>query len=159
GEGTVANYVISMAKSVSDILEPAILLKEAGLFSPGERPRSQMRLIPLFETIGDLRASPTVMGEYFDSKFGRAIIAEQNDLQEVMIGYSDSNKDGGYVTSNWEIRSAIDKLIALGKSRGIRMRFFHGRGGTVGRGGGPSFEAIRALPAGATDAGIRVTEQ
>jgi phosphoenolpyruvate carboxylase len=159
GKGTVGNYVISMAKSVSDILEPAILLKEAGLFSPGERPVCQLRIIPLFETIGDLRASPKVMGDYFDSHLGRAIIAGQGDLQEVMIGYSDSNKDGGYVTSNWEIRSAIDKLIALGKSRGIAMRFFHGRGGTVGRGGGPSFEAIRALPPGATDTGIRVTEQ
>src|SRR5262249_52477110 len=107
GEGTVANYVISMAKSVSDILEPAILLKEAGLFSPGERPRCAVRIIPLFETIEDLRASPEIMRDYLDSKLGRAILAGQSDLQEVMIGYSDSNKDGGYVTSNWEIRSAI----------------------------------------------------
>ncbi len=159
GEGAVTNYVISKAESVSDILEPAILLKEAGLFSPGERPHSAMRIIPLFETIEDLRSSPEIMREYFDLKLGRAILSSQSDLQEVMIGYSDSNKDGGYVTSNWEIRSAIVKLIALGKSRGIGMRFFHGRGGTVGRGGGPSFEAIRALPAGATNAGIRVTEQ
>ena len=159
GERTVANYVISKAESVSDILEPAILLKEAGLFAPGDRPRTSVRIIPLFETIEDLRASANVMRAYFDLKLGRAIVASQNDLQEVMIGYSDSNKDGGYVTSNWEIRSAIVKLIALGKSYGVRMRFFHGRGGTVGRGGGPSFEAIRALPGGATEAGIRVTEQ
>src|SRR4029077_17890025 len=115
--------------------------------------------IPLFETIEDLRASPQIMEQFFDSTLGRAILAAQDDLQEVMIGYSDSNKDGGYVTSNWEIRSAIVSLIALAKSRGIRLRFFHGRGGTVGRGGGPSFEATRALPAGAVGGGIRITEQ
>jgi phosphoenolpyruvate carboxylase len=87
------------------------------------------------------------------------MIAAQQNLQEVMIGYSDSNKDGGYVTSNWEIYSGIARLVALGKKRGIRMRFFHGRGGAVGRGGGSSFDAIRALPAEASAHGIRITEQ
>jgi phosphoenolpyruvate carboxylase len=87
------------------------------------------------------------------------MIAAQDNLQEVMIGYSDSNKDGGYVTSNWEIYSGIARLVALGKERGIRMRFFHGRGGAVGRGGGSSFDAIRALPAEASAHGIRITEQ
>ena len=159
GDDAVANYVISKAASVSDILEVTMLLKEAGLFAPGNQPRCALRIIPLFETIEDLRASPKIMAEFFDSSFGRAVLAAQDDLQEVMIGYSDSNKDGGYVTSNWEIRSAIVKLIALAKSRGIRLRFFHGRGGTVGRGGGPSFEATRALPAGAVGGGMRVTEQ
>src|SRR5665213_1647815 len=89
----------------------------------------------------------------------RAIIAAQDNLQEVMIGYSDSNKDGGYVTSNWETRSAIGRLITLGHARGVDLRFFHGRGGAVGRGGGSSFEAIQALPKGAVARGIRITEQ
>ena len=159
GGRTVANYVISKAESVSDLLEVAILLKEAGLFVPGEEPRCGLRIVPLFETIEDLRASPRVMAAFFDLPLARAILAAQDDLQEVMIGYSDSNKDGGYVTSNREIRSAVVGLVALAKSRGLRLRLFHGRGGTVGRGGGPSFEATRALPAGAVDGGIRVTEQ
>ena len=115
--------------------------------------------MPLFETIEDLRHSAAVMGDYFDPPLVRAMIAGQDNLQEVMIGYSDSNKDGGYVTSNWEIYAGIARLVALGKARGIRMRFFHGRGGAVGRGGGSSFDAIRALPAGASAHGIRITEQ
>ena len=159
GDSAVENYVISMAKSVSDILEVAILLKEAGLFVPGAKPNASLRIIPLFETIEDLRASERIMGAYFDLPLARAILSAQGDLQEVMIGYSDSNKDGGYVTSNWEIRSALVRLIALAKSRGLRVRFFHGRGGSVGRGGGPSFEATRAFPVGAVQGGIRVTEQ
>ena len=159
GDDAVANYVISKAASVSDMLEVALMLKESGLFQPGGRPRCALRIIPLFETIEDLRASPEIMEQFFDSALGRAILTAQDDLQEIMIGYSDSNKDGGYVTSNWEIRSAIVRLIALAKSRSIRLRFFHGRGGTVGRGGGSSFEATRALPAGAVCSGMRVTEQ
>ena len=159
GASAVENYVISMAKNVSDLLEVAILLKEAGLFAPGAPPRVDLRIVPLFETISDLRACPRVMSEFFDSPLGRAIVASQDNLQEVMIGYSDSNKDGGYVTSNWEIRSAIVRLLEVAKTRGIKLRFFHGRGGTVGRGGGSSFEATRALPVGAVDTGLRVTEQ
>jgi phosphoenolpyruvate carboxylase len=159
GDTAVENYVISKAESVSDMLEVAILLKEAGLFVPDHRPHAALRIVPLFETIEDLRGSARVMAEYFDLPLARAILASQDELQEVMIGYSDSNKDGGYVTSNWEIRSALVRLIALAKARGLRLRFFHGRGGTVGRGGGPSFEATRALPEGAVTGGIRVTEQ
>ncbi len=159
GDRAVENYVISMAKSVSDLLEVATLLKEAGLFTPGSKPHMALRIVPLFETIEDLRGSANVMAAYFDLPLAAAILSGQDDLQEIMIGYSDSNKDGGYVTSNWEIRSAIVRLIALTNSRGLRVRFFHGRGGTVGRGGGPSFEATRALPAGAVTGGIRVTEQ
>jgi phosphoenolpyruvate carboxylase len=159
GDSAVENYVISMAKSVSDLLEVAILLREAGLFAPGNRPHMALRIVPLFETIADLRGSANVMAAYFDLPMARAILSGQDELQEIMIGYSDSNKDGGYVTSNWEIRAAIVRLIELTRQRGIRVRFFHGRGGTVGRGGGPSFEATRALPAGAVAGGIRVTDQ
>lgn len=159
GPGAIANYVISKAGSVSDMLEVAILLKEAGLFTPGEAPACALRIVPLFETIDDLRASARIMADYFDLPLARAILEGQGRLQEVMIGYSDSNKDGGYVTSNWEIRTAINGLLALGAARGVDMRFFHGRGGAVGRGGGSSFEAIQALPAGAVRRGIRITEQ
>jgi phosphoenolpyruvate carboxylase len=159
GDGAVANYVISKASTPSDMLETAIIMKEAGLFLPGIEPKASLRIVPLFETIDDLRHSADVMAEYFDQPLVRAMIAAQDNLQEVMIGYSDSNKDGGYVTSNWEIRAGIDGLVALGRTRGIRMRFFHGRGGAVGRGGGSSFDAIRALPQGASHNGIRITEQ
>jgi phosphoenolpyruvate carboxylase len=159
GAGAIANYVISKAASVSDMLEVAILLKEAGLFTPGEAPACALRIVPLFETIDDLRASAQVMAAYFDLAIARAMLEGQGRLQEVMIGYSDSNKDGGYVTSNWEIRTAINGLLTLGAARGIDMRFFHGRGGAVGRGGGSSYEAIQALPAGANRRGIRITEQ
>ena len=113
----------------------------------------------LFETIEDLRQSAAVMADYFSAPLVRDMITAQGNIQEVMIGYSDSNKDGGYITSNWEIYSGIARLVSLGKERGIRMRFFHGRGGAVGRGGGSSFDAIRALPAGASAHGIRITEQ
>ena len=159
GPGAIANYVISKATSPSDMLEVAILLKEAGLFTPGEAPASGLRIVPLFETIEDLHASDATMAAYLDLPIARAIIAAQDNLQEVMIGYSDSNKDGGYVTSNWETRSAIGRLITLGHARGVDLRFFHGRGGAVGRGGGSSFEAIQALPRGAVVRGIRITEQ
>jgi phosphoenolpyruvate carboxylase len=159
GDRAVANYVISKAASVSDLLETALLMKEAGLLVPGPAPAASLRIIPLFETIEDLRRSVTIMGAYFDAPAAQAMIAGQGGLQEIMIGYSDSNKDGGYVTSNWEIYSGISRLVALGNKRGIKMRFFHGRGGAVGRGGGSSFDAIRALPAGASAHGLRITEQ
>ena len=159
GANSICNYIISKAASVSDMLEVAILLKEAGLFIPGETPTCALRIIPLFETIDDLRASAEVMTAYFDLSLVRAVLEGQGRMQEVMIGYSDSNKDGGYVTSNWEIRTAINNLLTLARARGIDMRFFHGRGGAVGRGGGSSFEAIQAQPRGAVWRGIRITEQ
>jgi phosphoenolpyruvate carboxylase len=159
GPGAISHYVISKAASVSDLLETAVLMKEAGLFAPGDAPRCALRIIPLFETIDDLRASAAVMSAWFDLPLARAVLAGQGGLQEVMIGYSDSNKDGGYVTSNCEIRAAISALLALGRAKGVDLRFFHGRGGAVGRGGGSSVEAIQALPAGAVRRGIRITEQ
>ena len=159
GTCSIANYVISKTQSVSDLLETALLMKEAGLLTPGRKPGASLRIVPLFETIDDLRASAEVMGAYFKLPAARAVLEAQGGVQEVMIGYSDSNKDGGYLTSNWETRSAIARLTALGGARGIKMRFFHGRGGAVGRGGGSSFDAIRALPADASAIGIRITEQ
>ncbi|MGC9953054.1 MAG: phosphoenolpyruvate carboxylase [Rhizomicrobium sp.] len=159
GDGCIANYVISKTQSISDLLETALLLKEAGLLAPGKKPSAALRIVPLFETIDNLRASADVMGAYFDLPAVRAMLDGQGGIQEVMIGYSDSNKDGGYLTSNWETRSAIARLTALARARGIKMRFFHGRGGAVGRGGGSSSDAIRALPADASAIGIRITEQ
>jgi len=157
GDGAVANYVISKTASVSDLLETALLMKEAGQFTPGDKPHAALHIVPLFETIEDLKASADMMGTYFDLPLVRAMLG--GGTQEVMIGYSDSNKDGGYLTSNWEIRAGIARLTALGEARNIKMRFFHGRGGAVGRGGGSSSDAIRALPAGASASGIRITEQ
>jgi phosphoenolpyruvate carboxylase len=159
GQEAVANYVISKTTSVSDLLETAVLMKEAGLFTPGETPKAALKLIPLFETVDDLRASADTMEAYFALPLVRAMLDGQGRVQEVMIGYSDSNKDGGYLTSNWEIRAGIARLTEFGRARGIAMRFFHGRGGAVGRGGGSSSAAIRALPAFATTHGIRITEQ
>ena len=137
----------------------ALLLKEAGLFVPGQTPTCALRIVPLFETIADLEASDAVMAEYLDLAPIRAVLAGQDHLQEVMIGYSDSNKDGGYITSTWSIRTGIARLLQTAASRQVRLRFFHGRGGAVGRGGGSSFEAILSLPAGAVEAGVRITEQ
>jgi phosphoenolpyruvate carboxylase len=159
GKNCIAIYNISMAQAVSDMLETALLLREAGLFDPGPEPKAGLRIVPLFETVEDLRGSAETMGAYFDLPFVMPMLKAQANVQEVMIGYSDSNKDGGYLTSAWETRACIARLVALGRRRGVSMRFFHGRGGTVGRGGGPAAEAIRALPEGASDAGIRITEQ
>ena len=160
GAGTVANYVISKSESVSDLLETCILLKEAGLFVPGEQAATGAAGDPAVRDNQRLaQLSPPSCASFLLCRLARAMLTAQNNLQEVMIGYSDSNKDGGYVTSNYEIRAAIRGLLAEAKNAGYRLRFFHGRGGTVGRGGGPSFEATRALPEGAVANGIRVTEQ
>ncbi|HUO97342.1 MAG TPA: phosphoenolpyruvate carboxylase [Rhizomicrobium sp.] len=159
GAGAIANYVISRTESVSDLLETAALMKESGLFTPGEVPRAALRIVPLFETVADLRAGTDIMRAWFSQPFVRRLLEGQGSVQEVMIGYSDSNKDGGYFTSNWEIRSAVTGLTELGIQNGISMRFFHGRGGAVGRGGGSSFDAIRALPCETSATGIRITEQ
>ncbi|MDR3528480.1 MAG: phosphoenolpyruvate carboxylase [Rhizomicrobium sp.] len=159
GDGAITNYVISHTESISDFLEAAILMKESGLFVPGETPRGALRIVPLFETIRDLRAADDIMRGWLEMPFVRRLLEGQGSVQEAMIGYSDSNKDGGYLTSNWEIRTSIARLTYLAAARGIRMRFFHGRGGAVGRGGGSSFDAIRALPCNASGSGIRITEQ
>ena len=159
GSGAISNYVISKTTSVSDMLEVAVLLKEVGLLVPGPEPVSALRIVPLFETIADLEASHRIMGDLLDLGPVISILRGQDGLQEVMIGYSDSNKDGGYVTSTWAIRTAIARLVETTRRRDVRVRFFHGRGGAVGRGGGSSFDAILSLPAGAVEAGVRITEQ
>ncbi|MFZ5558919.1 MAG: phosphoenolpyruvate carboxylase [Pseudomonadota bacterium] len=159
--GTVAvpNYVVSKADEVSDLLEVAVLLKEVGLVQPGEAPESRLNLIPLFETIGDLRRCGDVMDAAFSLPAYRSMVRSRGDVQEVMLGYSDSNKDGGFLTSNWELYKAQRTLVEVFHRHGVRLRLFHGRGGTVGRGGGPSYQAIRAQAPGTVRGQIRLTEQ
>jgi len=159
GPRAIRQYVISKTESVSDLLEVAVMLKEAGLVVPGESPASALQVVPLFETIGDLRRAPETMGAWFALPEARSIVASLGGVQEVMLGYSDSNKDGGYVTSNWELYKAEVELVAVFRAAGVRLRFFHGRGGTVGRGGGPSYEAILAQPPGSVQGELRLTEQ
>jgi len=159
GRAVIQNYIISKTDSVSDLLEVALLLKEAGLLTPGARPSSRLNIIPLFETIDDLRGCARIMDELLSMPAYRSLVASREDLQEVMLGYSDSNKDGGFLTSNWELYKAELALSALFARHGVRLRLFHGRGGTVGRGGGPSHLAILAQPPGSVNGQIRLTEQ
>ena len=159
GPGAIRQYVISKTDSVSDLLEVAVLLKEAGIVEPGTAPRSRVQIVPLFETIGDLQRCPATMREWFAIPAARSLVASLGDAQEVMLGYSDSNKDGGYVTSNWELYKAERALVDVFREAGVKLRFFHGRGGTVGRGGGPSYEAILAQPPGSVQGELRLTEQ
>ncbi len=159
GPDAIRQYVISKTDSVSDLLEVAVLLKEVGLVTPGPRPASRLQIVPLFETIADLQRSPATMRAWFAIPAARSLVASLGDVQEVMLGYSDSNKDGGYVTSNWELYKSESALVEVFRAAGVRLRFFHGRGGTVGRGGGPSYEAILAQPRGSVQGELRLTEQ
>ena len=163
GEAALPNAIISKTDGVSDLLELALLLKEAGLLLPaaGERtaPQLAMNIIPLFETIDDLRRAPAVMDRILGLPAYRALVATRRDEHEIMLGYSDSNKDGGFLTSGWELYQAEIGLSEVFARHGVRLRLFHGRGGSVGRGGGPSYEAILAQPAGAVSGQIRITEQ
>ena len=160
GRDAVPHCIISMCTSVSDLLEPMILLKEVGLIRPnGSQPTGSVDVIPLFETIEDLQAGADVLRAAWDIPVYRAYVSARGDLQEVMLGYSDSNKDGGYFAANWALYDAEVAIVAAAKDNDIRLRLFHGRGGTVGRGGGPSYEAILAQPSGAVQGSVRVTEQ
>ncbi|MDP8914581.1 MAG: phosphoenolpyruvate carboxylase [Pseudomonadota bacterium] len=158
GPAAITTYVISKAESISDLLEVNILLKEAGLWRPGGPPRAAIMAVPLFETIGDLENAPAVMRDWFVLP-EIAGATRARGYQEVMVGYSDSNKDGGYLTSVWSLHQASRALASMFEEAGIAMQLFHGRGGAVGRGGGSSFAAIRAQPAGTVQGRIRITEQ
>ncbi|MEO8143594.1 MAG: phosphoenolpyruvate carboxylase [Betaproteobacteria bacterium] len=157
GSAALPHYVISKAASVSDLLEVALLLKEVGLFTLDKG--LAMDIVPLFETIADLENARGVMRAAFAMSAYRNWVAGRGNVQEVMLGYSDSNKDGGYLTANWALYKAQRALVEVHRDAGVRMRLFHGRGGTVGRGGGPAYDAIRAQPSGAVDGAIRLTEQ
>jgi phosphoenolpyruvate carboxylase len=156
GSAALPNYVISKCQSVSDLLEVALLLKEVGLASPS---RLAMNIVPLFETIHDLERCAEVMRTAFRLPIYQRWLNVRGRWQEVMLGYSDSNKDGGFVTANWMLYRAELGLVEACHDFDVKLRLFHGRGGTVGRGGGPSYDAILAQPAGSVNGAIRVTEQ
>jgi len=159
GAHALPNYIISNANGVSDVLEVALLLKEAGMMQPGMPAKLDINIIPLFETIADLRGCCATMQELFAIPAYREMLESRGNVQEIMLGYSDSNKDGGYLTSNWELYKAEVGLVRVFETHGIKLRLFHGRGGTVGRGGGPSYQAILAQPPGSVQGQIRITEQ
>jgi phosphoenolpyruvate carboxylase len=158
GKAAVPNYVISKTNGVSDLLEVGLLLKEAGLLRPRER-ELDVNIVPLFETIADLRNCGSIMDEFLAVPEYLCLLEGRGRAQEVMLGYSDSNKDGGFLTSGWELYKAEIALIDTFRRHGITLRLFHGRGGSVGRGGGPSYQAILAQPSGAVQGQIRITEQ
>src|SRR6266446_3119604 len=157
GADVIPQCIISMCKGMSDMLEVALLLKEVGLVNPSGR--SAINIVPLFETIEDLQASAGIMDRMLSMHDYRKLVDSRGGVQEVMLGYSDSNKDGGFVTSGWELYKAEIGLIEVFERHHVRLRLFHGRGGSVGRGGGPSYEAIIAQPGGAVNGQIRITEQ
>ncbi len=163
GTAALPNCIISKTDGVSDLLELALLLKESGLLRPGAQPQLDVNIIPLFETIEDLQKSAATMDGLFKTPAYRELLAGRAGTkmpeQEVMLGYSDSNKDGGFLTSGWELYKAEIELTQVCQEHGVRLRLFHGRGGSVGRGGGPSYHAILAQPAGAVSGQIRLTEQ
>ncbi|WP_425303132.1 phosphoenolpyruvate carboxylase [Nocardia wallacei] len=162
GPDTVPNSIISMCTSVSDVLEAALLLKESGILDPGDAdtpPTSPTGVVPLFETIDDLRQGADTLVAALEVPAYHRLVAARGMQQEVMLGYSDSNKDGGYLAANWALYRAELDLVEAARKTGIRLRLFHGRGGTVGRGGGRSYDAILAQPAGAVRGSLRLTEQ
>jgi len=156
GDDVIRQTIISHATSVSDMLELAILLKEVGLV---DKERARVQIVPLFETIEDLDHSEETMREYLSLGLAKKWIASRNNYQEIMLGYSDSNKDGGYLSSCWTLYKAQQQLTAIGDEFGVKVTFFHGRGGTVGRGGGPTYEAITSQPLKSIKDRIRLTEQ
>ncbi len=159
GVQAIDTYIVSMTKSPSDLLSILVFAKDCGLAHFGESISSSINVVPLFETIDDLRHAPDLMQKLLDEPLYRAYLESRGNLQEIMIGYSDSGKDGGIVTSNWELYKAQRRLVALSEQYGIKLRLFHGRGGTIGRGGGPTHRAILSQPPGTVDGSIKITEQ
>ncbi|MEY8463762.1 phosphoenolpyruvate carboxylase [Streptococcus merionis] len=156
GEDVIKQTIISHTESVSDMLELAIMLKEAGLM---DAECARVQIVPLFETIEDLENANPIMKEYLQIPMVQKWIQANHGYQEIMLGYSDSNKDGGYLSSGWTLYKAQQDLTRIGKQFGVAITFFHGRGGTVGRGGGPSYDAITSQPFGSINDRIRLTEQ
>ena len=156
GNNIIKQNIISHTTSISDLLELAIMLKEVGLVGSDF---ARLQLVPLFETIEDLENSYEIMDNYLTLDIVKKWVKDNKDYQEIMLGYSDSNKDGGYLSSGWSLYKAQQDLSSLGNKHGIKITFFHGRGGTVGRGGGPSYDAIISQPLGSVQDRIRLTEQ
>jgi phosphoenolpyruvate carboxylase len=161
GEPAACTYIVSMTRSPDDLLRVLVLAREAGLVDlSGKKPRSRLDVVPLFETLDDLDHAPLVMGALLDDPvYGRQLEA-RGRRQEVMIGYSDSGKDAGIIASSWALYRAQESLSDLFRDAGVELRLFHGRGGSVGRGGGsPVYRALAALPPGTTNGRIKITEQ
>jgi phosphoenolpyruvate carboxylase len=151
-----------MARNASDVLCVQLLARRAGLLEVDELGRctaNHLRVTPLFETVEDLGRAPEVLGHLLEDPFYRSSLTENDDLQEIMLGYSDSGKDAGYVTSNWTLYKAQGLLCSVARKYGVNLRLFHGRGGSAGRGGGPSYQAIMAQPPHTLQGKIRITEQ
>ena len=158
GHGCLGAYIISKSATLSDILEPLVLLKQVGLVWGGAAPRASVKIAPLFETIGDLENGPAVLRQWLELPLARSILGDR-PVQEIMLGYSDSNKDGGYVASRRGVAVGASALAREADRMGVGLQLFHGRGGSVGRGGGPAAEAVLAQPAGTVQGRIRMTEQ
>jgi phosphoenolpyruvate carboxylase len=152
-------FIVSMTAGTADVLAPLLFAKEAGLFDPGPTPRSTLQVVPLFETIEDLHRAAGLMEELFALPVYARQLEAWRGQQQIMLGYSDSNKDGGFVTANWELYRAQGALVAACRKAGATLLLFHGRGGAIGRGGGPTGRAIMAQPPGALSGRLRLTEQ
>ncbi|HEY9682231.1 MAG TPA: phosphoenolpyruvate carboxylase [Drouetiella sp.] len=159
GKAAVDTYIVSMTQDVSDLLTVLLFAKDAGLYDLQFHPQRKISVVPLFETIDDLRRAPAMLNSLLENTAYREYLQNMDNLQEIMIGYSDSGKDGGIVTSNWELYKAQKQLVEMGSKLGIKLRLFHGRGGTIGRGGGPTHAAILAQPPGTVAGRIKITEQ
>jgi len=161
GPRCIFSYLISMTTGASDMLEVLVFAKEAGLYrrDTSGKVTCSIQSVPLFETIDDLHAAPEIMTTLFEISAYRASIDPYTQLHEIMLGYSDSNKDGGVITANWELRMALRNIMAVGKKFGVKLKFFHGRGGALGRGGMPLNRSILAQPADTLGTGVKITEQ